>query len=212
MLRVSKFHKSTIYIDGEACRLRIHKLAVGEFTKFAHEFERLGKLHNAEQLELRPRPDEDGLKPEQIAAKRYGALSVEERRQLEAEEIAENDRSNEFAIESICKYVTLEPEQVYDEDAGRSITTGEEIVAHFGSRPDVLRDVVAEIFLVNRLSEADKKKLQLLRASMRTSSATAAATGNAPAPTAGSAEPLTSAPSEAASEGNAHSPSGSTDL
>lgn len=188
MLRVSSHHKSTLYIDGEPVKLRLAKLGVTEFTKFAHEFSRLGKMHNAEQLALRPRPDEDGLTQEQIVAKRFGELTPEERDRAEAQELADDERSNAFAIESITKYVTFEPDQVYDEDHNRSVTTGEQIVAHFGSRPDVLKDLVAEVFLMNRLSEADKKKLQLLRASLRTSNATAAAaTGSAPAPTAESA-------------------------
>jgi hypothetical protein len=156
MLRVSKVHKSTLRIDGEPVKLVLKKLAQDEFTLFTHEFERLGKVHNAEQLELRPRADEDGLTQEQIEAKRYHAMPLEQRAEFDKRDLEEAARSNEWAREAIRACVTTGP--------GRS-TTRTRTEDHLGRGPGAaLRqparrpaDLVAEVFLMNRLSEMDKK-------------------------------------------------------
>lgn len=211
MLRVSKTYKSTLHIDDEPVRLVIKKLSQDEFTDFSHEFDRLGKIHTAEQLDLRPRAGEEDLTREQIEAKRYFEMSAEERTKFEADDKAEAARSNEWARAVIVQYVSAEPGQIYDEDENRELTSGEDLVRHFGARPDVLRDLVGEIFLVNRLSDEDKKKLLLLRASMRSLREQAAATGATPAPTAGSVESEISATNEGALAALDLNPSGSTD-
>ena len=47
--------------------------------------------------------------------------------------------------------------------------TWNQFVAMYGPRPDVLSDVMAEIFLMNRLSDEEKKRLLSQRASARSS-------------------------------------------
>ena len=152
MLRVSKHHRSTLYIDDEPCKFVFKKLSIDEDTAFNQEFERLGKKHRAEQLDLRPREGEEGLTEAQIEAKRYFALTAEDRAKFDAQDQAEADRGNQFAKDAIAAYVSAEPGQIFDEDEQRPVLTGEDLVRHFGSRPDVLRDLVGEIYLVNRLS------------------------------------------------------------
>lgn len=207
--RVSKFYKTGIPVDGEPLNLRIHKLTIDQWTKFVHEFERLGKIFIKDKLELKARPGEEGLTDEEIAAKRYGELSVEARATREAEELTEAERGNAFAKEVIEQYVTLEPDQVLDEDENRYLTSGADIIQHYGARPDVLRDVVAEVFLQNRLSPEDKKKLSLLRASLRISNEPKPDPGTRPASTAEPVPSSATASAAAATDVPDESPSGS---
>ncbi len=210
MLRVSKNYKATLHIDSEPVKFLIRKLTVEQYTEFAQEFQRLGKMNVGENLDARPRAGEDGLTAEEIQGKRYHELSVEARAALDKAERDEAARGNTFAVDSITSYVVAEPGQIFDEDEERELTSGEDMVRHYGARPDVLRDLVGEIFLQNRLSEEDKKKLRLLRASMRSSPAPRAS-GNAPDATAPSAEPSNSVASAAVTDSPEPNPSGATD-
>jgi len=209
-LRVTRFYKTTIPIDGELLKVRIQKLTIDQWTRFVHEFERLGKVFLKDKLDLRPRSGEEDLTAEEIAARRYGELSAEARAAREVEELAEAERGNQFAKDVIAQYVTLEPDQVFDEDANQYLTTGAEMLEHFGSRPDVLRDLVAEIFLQNRLSEEDKKKLSLLRVSLRTWNEPTPDRGTRPASTAEPAPNAATASDAVATDAPDETPSGST--
>jgi hypothetical protein len=103
-----------------------------------------------------------------------------------------------FTRDSIAAYVSVDGQAIFDDDANVWVTTGEQLVAVFGPRTDVLSDVMQEIYLQNRLSETDKKKLSSQRASQRSSSASATAAGETPALTAASVASAATAAAAAA--------------
>jgi hypothetical protein len=211
MIRIQKCFPVTLQVDGESVKFKIRRLTQDEYTAFSMEFMRLGKLHEVEQLELRPHDeDERAMSERQLEAKHWHELAPEERVRREAQDKAEADRGNAFAAEVLTAYVTVEPDQIFDEETGLMVTSGADLVRAYGSRPDVLSDLVGEIFLQNRLSADDKKKLQLLRALRPGSTGPAMAPGAKPEPIAASAEPAISASPEAATVGLDESPSGVT--
>lgn len=194
MLRVSRQYPATVTIDGEPIRLQVKKLTIDEWGRFVHEFQRFGLIATQETLELEPRSGEETLTPDEIRAKRYGALAPEQRAARDTEALVETTRGDAFAREAIEQYLTLEPEQIFDEDQKTSLTTGADLVVHFGARIDVLRDLLAEIYVQNKLSAQEKKVWSSRRASPPTSRAPEdpgerPASTAAPAPPAGTGTP-----------------------
>jgi len=210
-VKVASSYPTTLYIDGEPLRLRVKKLTREQWIDFSAEMERSGRLLRGRELLLKDRqPGEDGLTSEQVEAKRFMALSLHEREaQLEAEK-AEELRAAAFTDASISAYVTAEADALYDEEAGRYVTDGADIVRLFGQRPDVLAEILTAVLLENRLSAEQKKTLQVLRASQRGSSGRAVAPGTTPDSTAAPAESEASAASADATGSPETSPSGAT--
>lgn len=209
MLRVSRQYPAIVTIDGERVRLQIKKLTIDEWSRFTHEFQRFGLIATQEAFELNPQPGEEALTPDQIMAKRYGALTPEQRAARDAYALTEAARGDAFAREAIEQYVTLEPEQIFDEDKNASLTAGAELVTHFGARIDVLRDLLAEIYIQNKLSDQEKKAWSSRRALPPTSNAPADP-GERPASTAAPAPPAATGTPAAATDAPAAIPSGST--
>lgn len=210
MLRVSNHYKTTLRLDGEDVKFVIAKLSKEQATAFGLEFDRVRKIEEGEQLALAASADEVALTSEQLQAKRYVQLDPEEQQRRDARERERAEHGDQFAVEAITAYVTAEPGQIFDEDEHREITSGADLVRHFGNRPDVLALLMSEIWLQNRLSEEQKKKLRLLRAFARSSDGPAAA-GETPAPTAASVGSEGSALIAAATDGPGPIPSGSTE-
>jgi hypothetical protein len=208
-LHVSKSYPTTLIIDGERVAFRVRRLTIDEFTPFAYEFNRQGLIHEADELAHTRRAGEESLSERQIRAQRWRELSPEARHEQEQTVKAETERGNTFATESITAYITAEPNAVWDDDDNCWVTAGADLVRVFGARPDVLRDLVVEIFLQNRLSEEEKKKLRLLRASATGSGDPDSGAGAKPASTAASVEPGASASPAGASALPDENPSGS---
>ncbi len=211
MLRVTNFHRTKLIINEETLWFRIKRLTIEQWTRFRQEWDQFGKANTARRLLLDRRPGEEQLTAEEVHTKRWAERPPEERDQILAEERAEDEHGDAFALEAISAYVRAEPDQIYDEDAGRYVTEGADLVRIFGSRRDVLLDLIAEIYLQNQLSTADKKKWLSRFDSGAGSSASASAPGERPEPTAPPAAPEASASSEAVTASPETSPSGATD-
>lgn len=231
MLTVSKFHSATVTIDGAEIRLRIKKLTKEEDLWFVPAFEHnsreeaafTAEVNRFRETYLTERADRLGLASVEALPKEelpnavtlVGLLeaslpSDEARAVRRAREQAWLERGQQFSVEAIAKFVTIEPGQIFDEDLQREITSGSELVAHYAARPDVLSDLVQEIFLQTRLTPAQKKTLSLLRASATTSAPSETADGPRPDATVASAEPSTTAATVPATAPPAPSPSGAT--
>jgi hypothetical protein len=211
MIRVKNYFPATIHIDGEPVRLRIKRLTREQWVTFSLEFERMKRATRGAELVLERRPGEEGLDVDDLEAKRWVEKTPEEREVAMQEEQREQERQAQFAVDTITDYVSAEPDQIFDEDAGAMVTSGADLVRVFAQRHDVLSTLVAEVFLENRLSADQKKVLRLLRDSARGSADSETAPGERPGPTAGNVGPEGSASPAAATDSPEPMASGMTE-
>jgi hypothetical protein len=198
--RALKDYPTPLKIDDQPIVFRIKRLSADEWLRFQLEYRHNEKLSTAAKLTLQPRNDEERALASalEIKAFRWRSLSEAERSAQEAEEKASAERGNTFAKETIRAFVTVDPDQVFDEGKGQYVTSGEDLVEIFGASTDVLSALVQEVFLQNYLSTEQKKRLRLLRDSMPGLSEPQMAAGETPAATATDAVPEASAAPAAA--------------
>ena len=133
-LRIFSYFRSTIVIDGEDIAIRVKRLTPQESLNFKREFQRVS----------------------QPAAT---APEAETREQQAAREQQEYDlavSAQGFVTKSISDYVTVEPGHLIEDDSQESFTDGGTLVRLFGSRDDVLQELLLIINFENRLN-ADQK-------------------------------------------------------
>jgi len=131
------------------------------------------------------------------------------------QDAADETFSRTFVIDAITRFVSIDPGQltrrakpgdgptvVRRDEAGVDVVdlrTGEDLLRSFGARQEILQLVLAQIYLENYLSEAQKKRLRAPRDSDSSSNgSTPTAAGDRPAATAAPASPSTSAAPDAA--------------
>lgn len=215
MLRIAGFYPTTALIDGETIRLRITRFTKDDDLWFNPTFERVGRDQAATSSEVidfalkyRQRmAAEQGVPLEKIdlldplvAEGLFEAtLTPDAKQARRAEEDRRIREGTEFCHESIRRYVTVEPGQIYDEARSRDVVNGEDLVRVFEGRPDVLVQLQALIRIENRLTAEQKKRLWSQPGSPTSSPASSPAAGPTPDATVGSA-------ASAGSAGNGHAP------
>lgn len=152
-LRVRNYHPHTISIDGEPVRLRLARMTPSQFEDFRAVFEARAGGRDGA-------PADDAPLADRMA---YAQQTVD------------------WSEGVFKQYVQVEPGDLVNADEGdREITDGVEFLRLFQGEA---ANVLAELFLVNHLSEAQKKKLRSARDSDTGSSTTLspAAHGSTPA-------------------------------
>lgn len=134
-LRVASIFKTTTVIDGEIIPIAITRLNPDQAVQFNQDFSRMARAAT------KAVPDNET--PDQRAA-----------RELAAEE-AER-AAKKFLATAIGDYVAVEAGHIFVDDAQESITKGDDLVRLFGSRDDVLSDLLMQIFMENRLNAEQK--------------------------------------------------------
>lgn len=207
MLQYTSKHKVTIPIDGESIRVVIARIPDGEFRHVATIWNAI-VLRQSRPIDRRPGED-DGLTDVQVLAKRDAELSLEQRAEQRARARVDDDEEYQFTKDTITKYVTFEPDQVFDD--GAMVVDGEAILRTFGSRSDVLGLLMTQVILQNKLTETQKKTLQSRFDSASTSLAPETPAGEKPAPIATPVAPPAIAPIADAMGETATTSSGTTD-
>lgn len=214
-------YPATVTIDGRPLRIRVKKFTLDEYTTFQRKFQRIGITGKKDQvfIEQHRRRDDsrvdwkDGLEPvDHVLARLELEQSEAERDARRLRDDAEEAFAREFLVESVTKFVTVEPGQLYRRQSQAPITAGADLLQAFAARQDVLQELLSVIYVENCLSDDIKKKLKALSDSEPSSTpATPTAAGDRPAPTATPASDSDSAPVDAATAPpQTLSPSGAT--
>jgi hypothetical protein len=178
----------TVQIDGQDVRLFIKRMTVEEYAEFAAEFLARNKQQHA--------PSESIVRSRADQARR------------------DTEDALEYA-HWICgvfgKFVTVQAGDLQLDTA--EITSGEEFARVLAGYDDVVATVLAQVYLANRVSAAQKKTSSLPSGSATGSAPVLSLAGNGTAPetTAASAAPKASAPSAPVSDLPASASSGTTD-
>lgn len=157
MLSYSKQNPVTIYIDGEPIRIRVRRMTDEEHQAYMFDWNRL-QLRTLRQVDRRA--GDEALTDDQVRAKREAEWSVDELATKRERASFEAKEEADFTLSGIRAYVTVEPGQIQDD--GEDVTTGEQLVAVFGARTDVITKLSAQVYLQNTLTPEQKKRLQSL--------------------------------------------------
>jgi hypothetical protein len=229
------YYPTTIDIDGRGIRLRITRFDMEQHADYMRGFQRVQRITKRDELRLdRARQQKrdplgepiflDVPAAGDVPAKRLPLMeddgevlarldldeTDEQRTAREQRDETDEKFARGFVIDSITKYVSVEPRQLATADA--PITTGAQLLRYFASREDVLQTLLARIYIENVLTDEQKKRVASQRASAHGSTpSTPTANGEAPAPTADAASNSISAV-DAAAPSQPTSSSGPTDL
>lgn len=162
-------HDHPLMLDGEEVLLQITRMGFRAFEEFSATFQRIAERR-------------DAVKPD------LAAMTPEARAEWERTDKDEEDEALEFLQGAVRTWVAVAPGQIVD-DANIDIRTGQELLDLYGTRHDVMFELLSAIWLTHKLSPAQKKALRSRLASGATSAAhVPSPDGASPAPTA--AEPV----------------------
>jgi hypothetical protein len=184
----------TVEIDGEPVRLKIARLTVPQYEAFNAQFAAYKDGRGAPTLKD---GQEDSL--EQVQR-----------------EIAYRKANADWLLDTFEQYLTVVEGDLLDEDENGQmvvVTSGLQFAQMFSGQESLIGSVLAEIWLQNRLTESQKKTLQLLRASASGSTPTPSPEppGERPEPTATAAEIEASVDAAAVTDARNDTSSGTTD-
>lgn len=129
-LRVVTKFPSTIVIDGEVIPIKIKRLLPEESVDFNAEF---AWIANG-KASVNGKASDNGSEQDREA----------------------EYRAKRFVVKSITEYVQVEPEHLFCDDDIESVTQGADLARLFGSRDEVLSELLLLIFMENRLSYEQK--------------------------------------------------------
>ncbi len=212
-------YPTTLHVDDRTIDIRVKAFTLDEYSAFTRDFAKAGRISKRDQLFLdqrrKPVIDRETGEPQKetrvvdgvektvtvfeddatVLARIELEETDDERAKREGRDAADEEFSRKFTIESITRFVSVEPRQLVDAN-DESLTTGEDLLRRYAARQDVLSAVLEAIYLENVLSDEQKKTLRSLRDSQRSSiEPTSTTAGASPAPTA----PPADAPDGAAS-------------
>jgi hypothetical protein len=183
-LSLKSYWPSTLLIDDQEIAVRVRRLRNTEFDAFATEFETF-------QSQQRGSADASPLDAD-----------------AKAKRAAEQDA---WLRKALREYVVIEDGELSVDD--RPVTDASELVDLYGGRADVAPQAVALIWAENHVPAAKKKAFTSLLVSALTSLVRLPeAPGDAPAPTAVSADPSASAEAEPVTANPPVESSGTTGL
>lgn len=209
MIKVLSYYPATIRLHddttgaAEDIRLRIKRLTMEEFIAFSRDYRRVSDPPSERIFARQPGPEQEKteqgdyvISDAEVRERRLRAMSAEERAAWEIQDQNDEAFAREFLLRSISDYVTVEPGQIQDE-AGRELTTGADLIRLFVARGDVIQQLVRLIWTENTLSPDQKKVLRSLFAFQHSlSAALPEVLGNAQELTAALADKKASAASE----------------
>jgi hypothetical protein len=108
------------------------------------------------------------ISDDDIADRRFRAMDADARAKYRDLQAAEAAEANQFYLAEIPKYLAINAGEIEVAEAAgapTAITTGDQFVAVFGSRPDVLNNAAHVIIGANTLDERTKKTYGSLYAS-----------------------------------------------
>lgn len=86
---------------------------------------------------------------------RLGAAATRSNKSEPGEDQPREEEFPEFVEEAFAKFLTIEPGQVFVDD--NEIVTGKDFAHYFGSRDDVVAEVLMNIFFENKLNAEQKR-------------------------------------------------------
>lgn len=216
-MQVHAHYKTTTIIDdpdtGADVEVRtcIKRLTLDEFSAFYSNYVKSANAPSDALVARQPdHPDEmarvaEGgafvLSDVVVRERRLAAMTEDERTRFDNMDAAEEAFSRRFLADTITRFVTFEPDQVWDDSSGekKAVVKGEDIVRIYGGRQDVLRQLLQAVMFENTMSAAQKKVLRSRSAFERSLTARQpGAAGTRPAPSAPGAEPAALPTSEGA--------------
>lgn len=223
-LIVSRFHRTTIPVDGCSIRVHVNRLNVEQLAEFGRDL----AVHDTPATERRiavrlpgdelaRRPGADGAEGEfvipdhEIQSRRLSEMTAEDRAAWTQAHACDTAAAAEF-LRRAARYVHLEPGQVKAENPDgslRDVTEAVDLLELFGS-PALGRAVIAAVWTENHLPSAAKNVFRSLLDSGGSSvGLDLGAAGSAPEATAANAGKRGSATSAGVMAAHATRPSGS---
>lgn len=223
-MKVSQFYPTTIFVDDpsnpdtlEEIKIRVKRFTVDEYAVFVRDFRQCANRPSNARLARKPNGDEQEKRDVLDAAGKVIAqefvISDDDVKMRRLSEMDETDRSEyddmdreeeafamKFTVDMISKYVSVEPDQIFEDQADgstKTVTTGADMLRIFGGREDIVRQMLSAVRQENTLSSPAKKILRSLSASARFSDARRlAAVGQKPELTADAAASAASVQTE----------------
>ena len=184
MVSLSKYHKTTVPIEGHAVQLRLARLTYNQAEAIRRGLEVVNQRTQRQKREL----------------KDFAALPPDELARLQAVHASEDQETDAFVREAIEAYVTVEPNQITVD--GREVTSGKDLLDYFGSDTALVMRLIHAIEAGSRVSATTGKPSGPPSDSTRSSGASdgsgPAVPGPTPEGTVGSAGPPDTIATEAA--------------
>lgn len=195
-VRVKPYHEHTVTVDGGAIRLRLARMTVAQFEEFNATFAAFGKGRGNPARHADPENETDAEARERVAA-----------------EVAYLQRNAEWTADVFRRYVRVVEGDLVREAADGSeetVTDGAVFAELYAAEAAT---VLAELWTVNGLTDAQKKTLRSLSASATGSSSASSpeAPGPRPETTATSAAGEDSAPAAGVTDDHSDRSSGEMD-
>lgn len=146
-----------------------------------------------------------------VRTRRLAEMTPEQRTAWDAIDAADERRAAEFVVDTITRYIEVEPGEIDKEGADlvAPLTSGADLVRYFGGHAAALRELVAIVRVEHTLSTALKNDLRSARASRRSSAAADLEGAGIPGPTAAPVAPEASVGTVAAMASTGGASSGS---
>lgn len=178
-LVISRFHRTTLLVDGRAIRVRVDRLNVEQLAAFSRDLtmhdtpatERAISIRKpGDEMERKPptaaKPDEPGpfvIDDSEIQSRRLAEMTPEQRDEWARAHAADTAAATAF-LRRAAGYVHIEPGQVKAEDADgslRDVTEAVDLLELFGT-PVLGRAVIMAVWSENHLPSAAKNVFRSL--------------------------------------------------
>jgi hypothetical protein len=166
-LSIQPYHPAHVLIETAFVRIRVARFTLEQFKVFKREFDQINSEAHKRALLIRTPGDEEQVGDDgktfvipdaEIMRRRLAELAPDARLAFDKAEQAAEDFAEGFIRRSLTDYVTVEEGEIEITENGvaRWLTKGAELVEFFGARQEVLRNVLAEVYLQNTASDALK--------------------------------------------------------
>lgn len=139
MVSLSKYHKTTVPIEGHAVQVRVARLTYNQAEAIRRGLEIVTQRTQRQKRELQ---DLAALPPEALT-------------RLQAVHVAEDLETDAFVREAIEAYITLEPNQITVD--GHEVTSGKDLLDYFGSDTALVMRLIHAIEAGSRVSATTGK-------------------------------------------------------
>lgn len=171
-VKVRRFYETVLHVDDPDAPglmakvpLKVKRLSLEEMSDFKRDYQRLADPPSNRLIFVRKPEGEEQERNEKgefvvplevVSQRRLVEMTPEQRVEYDTLDAEDEKFAKVFITRAIVNYTQVPTGELEDEE-GTPITTGADLVRMFGSRRDILLQLIVSIWAENTLSASEKK-------------------------------------------------------